>query len=449
TDNGTYYLPSTPQELNLLTAFQYKFHSVRKAFQKTANMKSGGYHISTQSTTELASIGSNSIDYVFTDPPFGDNLMYSELNFLWEAWIRVFTNNAKEAIVNRTQAKNLGEYREIMYGVFAEMYRVLKPRRWITVVFHNSKASVWNAIQEALSRAGFIVAQVAVLDKKQGSFKQVTAAGAVKNDLVINAYKPRRAFAERFLQQAGVGQERAFIAQHLEMLPLAANVERSREMLFSKLLATYVQHGYEIQYDADSFYALLRAEFVEADGYWFKDESQLQAYHENKQKQAETDSGGQQALFIFDERSAIQWLKRFLLNNPASLSDIQPAYFKALQTSDDQIPEPQILLAENFGSPDSQGRYHWPQPDMQTQLEQERQQRLLRLFNDYLRQAQSGKKLADVRKEAILTGFMQAYRAKNFNEIITVGHKLNKSLVENSAEITDFIEIAETKAAQL
>jgi hypothetical protein len=271
------------------------------------------------------------------------------------------------------------------------MYRVLKPGRWITVEFHNTKASVWNAIQEALSKAGFVVAQVAVLDKQQGSFKQVTAAGAVKNDLVINAYKPRRAFEERFLQQAGVGQERAFIAQHLDMLPLAANVERSREMLFSKLLAYYVQRGYEIQYDADSFYALLRAEFVEADGYWFKDESQLPAYRQNKQKQAETDTGGQQSLFVFDERSAIQWLKRFLHSNPGSLSDIQPAYLKALQTSDDQIPELQTLLAENFGSPDSQGRYRWPQPDMQEQLEKERQQRLLRLFNDYLRQAQAGK----------------------------------------------------------
>lgn len=337
----------------------------------------------------------------------------------------------------------------MMMKSFAQMYKALKPGRWITVEFHNTKASVWNAIQEALSKAGFIVAQVAVLDKKQGSFKQVTAAGAVKNDLVINAYKPRRAFTERFLQQAGVGQERAFIAQHLDMLPLAANVERTREMLFSKLLATYVQRGYEIQYDADSFYALLRAEFVEDDGYWFKDEAQLQAYRQNKLKQAETDSGGQQSLFIFDERSAIQWLKRFLHHNPANLSDIQPAYLQALQTSDDLIPELQTLLAENFGSPDSQGRYHWPQPDMKSKLEKERQQRLLRLFNDYLRQAQAGQKLKDVRKEAILTGFMHAYRAKRFNDIIAVGYKLNKSLVENSADIADFIEIAETKAAQL
>ena len=31
------------------------------------------------------------IDYIFTDPPFGENIYYADLNFLVEAWHRVFT----------------------------------------------------------------------------------------------------------------------------------------------------------------------------------------------------------------------------------------------------------------------------------------------------------------------------------------------------------------------
>jgi hypothetical protein len=46
------------------------------------------------------------LDYIFTDPPFGGNLMYSELNFLWEAWLKVFTNNKPEAIENRFRARD-------------------------------------------------------------------------------------------------------------------------------------------------------------------------------------------------------------------------------------------------------------------------------------------------------------------------------------------------------
>lgn len=60
----------------------------------------------------------------------------------------------------------------------------------MTVEFHNSKNSVWNAIQESLQKAGFIVADVRTIDKKQGSFNQVSFGSAVKQDLIISAYKP-------------------------------------------------------------------------------------------------------------------------------------------------------------------------------------------------------------------------------------------------------------------
>ena len=52
-------------------------------------------------------VPANSVDYVFIDPPFGNNLPYAELNFLWEAWLRVFTNAAQDAVVSGTQEKGL------------------------------------------------------------------------------------------------------------------------------------------------------------------------------------------------------------------------------------------------------------------------------------------------------------------------------------------------------
>ena len=59
----------------------------------------GNVCISTQSLTDVTLIPENSIDYIFTDPPFGGNLNYSELNFIWEDWLKVHTTNNKEAIV--------------------------------------------------------------------------------------------------------------------------------------------------------------------------------------------------------------------------------------------------------------------------------------------------------------------------------------------------------------
>ena len=100
------------------------------------------------SSAESTLLGVNSIDYIFTDPPFGGNLMYSELNYLWEAWLKVFTNNKPEAIENSFQGKGIREYQQLMERCFNEYYKVLKPGRWMTVVFHNSQNRVWNAIQK-------------------------------------------------------------------------------------------------------------------------------------------------------------------------------------------------------------------------------------------------------------------------------------------------------------
>ena len=109
----------------------------------------------------------NSVDYIFTDPPFGHNLAYAELNFIVEAFHGVFTHQLDEAIVSDYQKKDVEDYRDLMYECFREYHRILKPGRWMTIVFSNSRASVWNAINESLLRAGMIIANVRGFSKKQ------------------------------------------------------------------------------------------------------------------------------------------------------------------------------------------------------------------------------------------------------------------------------------------
>lgn len=139
----------------------------------------------TRSTTSIL-LPENSLDYVFVDPPFGSNINYSELSFIWEAWLGVKTNIKKEAIENEVQGKNASIYRDLMASAFREVYAALKPGRWMTVEFSNTKAYIWNCIQSALADAGFIVSNVSALDKGQGTFKSQTTPTAVKQDLVIS-----------------------------------------------------------------------------------------------------------------------------------------------------------------------------------------------------------------------------------------------------------------------
>jgi len=84
--------------------------------------------------------------------PFGGNLMCLELNFLWEAWRKVLTNNKSGAIEHKVQGNGFLEYQRLMIRCFQEYYRVLKPARWVTVEFNNFKNAVWNVVQEALQR---------------------------------------------------------------------------------------------------------------------------------------------------------------------------------------------------------------------------------------------------------------------------------------------------------
>jgi len=440
--SGTLYVASMVAESNVFNIFKNKLDNFLKAFK----LLSGNNLINTSSASNIL-IEGNSIDYIFTDPPFGDNLMYSELNFLWESWLKVKTNNQSEAIINTSQNKGLHEYSELMLKSFREYYRVLKPNRWITVEFHNSRSSVWNAIQDAMSKAGFVIANVAVLDKKQGSFKQVTAAGAVKNDLVISAYKPRQHFIQRFLEHAGDGFEQEFIQMHLFHLPVEPSIERTEQMLYSKLLAYYVQRGYSVKYDAQQFYKMLRNHFVEQDAFWFNPQK-VDAYLEFKKKMKlegiKDIQTGQFNLFVSDEKSALIWLHTYL-NEPKDYSTIYTAFTKVSNISDDRMPELRNLLENNFIIEND--FYRRPQSEEEKlTVTQKRERELLREFETLLLEAKgSKKKIKECRKQAVVFGFENCYKKERFQDILIMGQRLHPRIIENDSEINEFIEVAELK----
>jgi len=441
---GTLYIPQLPSEGNMLEVYSNKIKMLIK-FIECRSLKSKNFIISTQSTTNFDNIKSNSIDYIFTDPPFGDNLMYSDLNFIWEGWLKIITNNKSEAIIVKSLNKSITDYAYLMLKAFQSYYKVLKPNRWITVEFHNSKSSVWNAIQDAMTKAGFIISQVTVLDKQQGSFKQYTSAGTVKNDLVISAYKPTKSFEERIIKNAGKDFEIEFVKDFLNNLPKRPIIERTEQMLYSKMLAYYVQRGYEVQYNSTTFYSMLRNHFVEEDGLWFND-NQIADYRTFKQQMKlegkQDGSQGMLTLFVTDEKSAIIWLNNFL-SEPKSFSDIHSAFTKLLNKQDDLMPDLKDILSENYYFEND--KYRKPITDEEyLALGEKRQRNLLKQFETLLIEAQSSKKkIKSVRKEALVFGIETYHKSRRFGEILALSKKLDSKLIENNPEISMFIETAE------
>ena len=247
-----------------------------KTFRKLSVRDNSGWIVATSTTASLG-IPDNSVDYVFTDPPFGENIYYADLNFLVESWHRVLTNATAEAIVDRFKKKGLPEYQRLMQRCFEEYQRVLKPGRWITVVFHNSRNAVWTAIQEAMLAAGFVVADVRTMDKQQGSYRQVTST-AVKQDLVISAYKPTDGLEERFTLTKGTEEGVwDFLRTHLGQLPVFVAKEgrvevineRQPHLLFDRMVAFHVLRNVGVPLSVGEFLAGLSRRFPERDGMVF------------------------------------------------------------------------------------------------------------------------------------------------------------------------------------
>lgn len=446
--NGVLYIASLHQDNNVINVLKNKFQDLKKAF----NLILKNNVTSTHSATTNPII-SNSVDYIFTDPPFGGNIMYSELSFLWESWIKVKTENSKEAIENKSQNKNIFDYQKLMELSFQEYYRVLKPGKWMTVEFSNTSAIVWNLIQNAIQNTGFVITNVAALDKQQGSFKAVTTVTAVKQDLVISCYKPSSEFNEKFKlhQNSGLAVW-DFIEEHLRHLTVhlivdnatTAIIERSPKILFDRLIAYYIQKGLPVPIDAGKFQQGLRERFVERDGMFFTNEKA----QEYDKKKAETPKFIQMNLFVANEQDSIYWLRNILDKERKTESDLHPLWMKEVATNmrkGDVLPEMRIILEENFLK-DESGKWYVPNPENEIDLEKLRSKRLIKQFENYKTEAAKPKgKLKEVRVEALRCGFKQCYQEKDFKTIVTIGDNIPNNLLMEDEVLLQFYDIASSR----
>lgn len=441
------YVPSTIAERNIFELLRGRIDDVRRGF-KFDTLTSTGVAITASHAAHQVMLPDDCIDYIFVDPPFGNNLLYSDLNEIWEAWLQVRTEFSPEAIMSKTQAKGVPEYQELMKACFAEFYRVLKPGRWMTVEFHNSKNSVWNSIQEALSAVGFVVAAVQVLDKGQGTRNQMTQVGAVNKDLVISAYKPDGRFQEKFAEVEGTelgGWE--FVRAHLERLPVflgkdgrgSVIAERQNYLLFDRMVAFHVQRGLPVPLNASDFYLGLRQRFPERDAMYFLPE-QVSEY---ERQRMEVRNWEQQELFVSDEKSAIQWVRSQLHSSPRRFGDLQPLYMQEAQRAWEKYEQPielQIILDQNFIQ-NEDDTWRLPDSKKEADLEHLRHRDLLKEFQQYL---DTKGKLKVVRTEALRAGFKEAWQMKDYKTIVQMAKRIPDLIIQEDQALLMYYDNALT-----
>lgn len=465
---GVYYVASQHAECSPWYNLQNKLDRLCKAFSKTLGAHCGVI-VSTGSTAFLP-LENESIDYIFTDPPFGENIYYADLNFLVESWHKVFTDATPEAIVDRAKEKDLLDYEVLMRRCLKRYYDLLKPGRWMTMVFHNSSNAVWAAIQEALTGAGFVVADVRTLDKQQGSYRQVTST-AVKQDLVISAYKPNGGLEARFELEKGTDDGVwDFVRTHLRQLPAFVSkegmveviAERQPYLLFDRMVGFHVQRSVTVPLSVGEFFAGLLQRFPERDGMYFLSE-QVAEYDQKRMKASEV---RQLEIFVRDEKSAIQWLRQQLQDKPQSFQEIHPQFIREIAGWDKHETRIELrrLLEESFLAYDGIGevpsqihrylstnfhdlrnlpkddpalrmkardRFYVPDPKKEADVQLTREKGLLKEFGEY-REAKE-RKLRVFRLEAIRAGFRAAWQKNDYAAILDVAAKIPEDVLQEDA----------------
>lgn len=199
--NQNYYIAPVFYEWNVFDLFLRKVTAVARSddFIRSERRRHGApedSHVNYMvGSADALDLPDASIDYVFTDPPFGSNIFYSDMNLFQEAWLGRFTDHAREAVVDRsgkTEARRSAErYEKLIADSLRECYRVLKPGRWLSLVFSNSSGEMWALVQRAIHAAGFQLEHVSLLDKGQRSVKGLASGfeNTVTYDLILSMVK--------------------------------------------------------------------------------------------------------------------------------------------------------------------------------------------------------------------------------------------------------------------
>lgn len=233
---GTLYIPQLSIEVNVADVFAHKIRQLQRFFV-TLSASGPDCAVLRGSATELP-LPDATIDYCFTDPPFGSNIFYADCAIVWESWLGAITPTGDEAVVNRSLrpvagGKTMDEYADLMDRSFHEIQRVLKRNAWATVVFQSSDVEVWSALRAAAESAGFDVTNATYLDKTQQSHKGYKGRSGAEDvasfDVVLSLHKPgtkRRSMPA----PGGLADAGELLEQHLKALPaLGVDEEADRE----------------------------------------------------------------------------------------------------------------------------------------------------------------------------------------------------------------------------
>jgi len=248
---GAYYVPPIRKEINPLFAFREKVSAILKSFNEITEWKSLDFCVSTQSSCNV-NVASNSIDYIFTDPPYADTMPFGALNFIWDAWLDPSWGwESQEAISENWKPKLL--------QIFKEMYRVAKPGAYCSVCYHDTSEGTWQDLVDIMAEAGFqsvIGKDVLFIETTQRAYQQTVADKVVKRDHVVNFRKPTPGEVTATVAISGDEDNTTFNEKVRQIIRdyLGANPGSTKDRIYDEVVSRMIRSG---QMEAHDFNELL------------------------------------------------------------------------------------------------------------------------------------------------------------------------------------------------
>lgn len=241
---GVLYISNLPVEKNIYLGLTRKVKTFINALKQTFNSVSESIFIHGSSTK--IELPDKSVNYIFTDPPFGDFIPYSEINQLNELWLGEITDKKEEVIINESQKKDIIIYENLMNNVFSEISRVITDNGWCTVVFHSAKAEIWHALIRVFKNQSLFAYKAAILDKIQSSFKQTNSTVTVKGDPLILLTKIKDTSLPKYNDSHEV------LDIVIQSVPMGSNPKETATKRYSEYIRICIENNIPIKLNANS-----------------------------------------------------------------------------------------------------------------------------------------------------------------------------------------------------
>ncbi|MFW9881809.1 MAG: DNA methyltransferase, partial [Candidatus Thorarchaeota archaeon] len=192
---NNYWVPDDYMEENVWLRFLERSKLVlesKRNLQKRFNevKRVGDYKLMNMSSFKTK-FRKGEVDYIITDPPYGDAIQYSELSLIWNSWFNRDFEIEEEVIINPVQNKGVVEYLSLLENSIREASRILKNKGKFTLCFHNKEFSIWEGILSLFKKYGFILDDIEIIETLGNSYNNNWSKFSPKSDIYLTFIKSK------------------------------------------------------------------------------------------------------------------------------------------------------------------------------------------------------------------------------------------------------------------